>query len=66
MLHFHHALGHQALPLGGHEDGPKADLFDLHLALTLEGEEADNKFAVSQKKKNRRKKEVCELFSLTW
>lgn len=37
MLHFHHTLGHQVLPLGGHEDGPEADLFDLHLALTLEG-----------------------------
>lgn len=37
VLHFHHALGHQALPLGGHEDGPQADLLDLHLALTLEG-----------------------------
>lgn len=37
MLHFHCTLSHQALPLGGHEDRPKADFLDLHLALTLEG-----------------------------
>lgn len=38
MLHFHHALGDQGFPLGGHEDGTKADLFDLHLAVPLREE----------------------------
>lgn len=36
MLHFHHTLCDQGLPLGGHENGAKADLFDLYLAVTLE------------------------------
>lgn len=39
MPHFHHALRHQVLPLGGHEDGTKTDLLDLHLTVTL-GEDA--------------------------
>lgn len=38
MLHFHHALRDQGFPLGGHEDGAEADLFDLYLAVTLEEE----------------------------
>lgn len=38
MLHFHRALRDQGFPLGGHEDGAEADLFDLHLAVSL-GEE---------------------------
>lgn len=35
MLHFHHSLCDQALPLGGHEDGTETDLLDLHLTVTL-------------------------------
>lgn len=35
VLHFHHALSDQGLSLGSHEDGAKADLFDLHLTGTL-------------------------------
>lgn len=35
VLHFHHTLSDQGLPLGSHEDGAKADLFDLHLTGTL-------------------------------
>lgn len=35
MLHFHHTLCDQALPLGSHEDGAKTDLFNLHLTGSL-------------------------------
>lgn len=38
MLHFHHPLCEQGFPLGGHEDGPEADLFDPYFAVTLEEE----------------------------
>lgn len=38
MLHFHHTLRDQGFPLGGHQDGTKADLFDLHLAVSLREE----------------------------
>lgn len=61
MLHFHHPLREQGLPLGGHEDGPKADLFDPHLAVTLE--EGGRKSTVTHCDPNRR---VEERASVTW
>lgn len=37
VLHFHHTLCDQALLLGRHEDGTKADFLDFHLTVTLWG-----------------------------
>lgn len=57
MLHFHHALCEQGFPLGGHEDGAKADLFDLYLAVTLD-EEAIGRLSRTVSK------QTCERVSL--